>query len=233
MTLDIIAKLFQFIMFLFALSVHESAHAWMANRRGDPTARMLGRITLNPLKHMDPFGTLLLPLLGLFGGGGIFGWAKPTPITPRNFRRPVLDDILTTIAGPISNLMLATIFLLILGGIAMTSPAAHDMVMTMPTEGIPGMEALLAQNNSPLLPLILLLFEGMLLNIILFVFNLLPIPPLDGSHILRHMLRGKALILYDSMGWYLMIAVVLIFGRLIWALINPVIVLFETILLRF
>ena len=124
MTLDTLAKLFQFIMFLFALSVHESAHAWVANWRGDPTARMLGRISLNPIKHMEPFGTLLLPLAALFTMGGIIGWAKPTPITPRYFRNPRLDDILTTIAGPLSNLLLATVFLLVMGGIALSSPAA-------------------------------------------------------------------------------------------------------------
>ncbi|PYX22598.1 MAG: site-2 protease family protein, partial [Acidobacteria bacterium] len=86
MTLQHVDILFQLIVFLFAISVHESAHAWMANRCGDPTARMLGRITLNPIKHIDPFGTILLPLIAMFTGIPVLGWAKPTPVDPRNFR---------------------------------------------------------------------------------------------------------------------------------------------------
>ena len=95
---------FQIIVFLMAISVHESAHGWMANRCGDPTAKMLGRITLNPIKHIDPVGTILLPLIGLFTGAGIFGWAKPCPVTPQNFRDKVRGDIYTTVAGPISKI---------------------------------------------------------------------------------------------------------------------------------
>src|ERR1700740_3664237 len=97
MTLQHVGILFQLIVFLFAISVHESAHAWMANRRGDPTARMLGRISLNPIKHIDPVGTVLLPAIALFTHLPILGWAKPTPVDPRNFRNPVLDDILTSV----------------------------------------------------------------------------------------------------------------------------------------
>src|SRR5208337_554741 len=107
--------LFQVIAFLFAISVHESAHAWMANRCGDPTARMLGRITLNPIKHIDLFGTVLLPLIALLAHIPLLGWAKPTPVDPRNFKNPMLDDILTSVAGPVSNFIVATGALLLLG----------------------------------------------------------------------------------------------------------------------
>ncbi len=233
MPLDYLDKLFEFIMFLFALSVHESAHAWMANRRGDPTARMLGRITLNPLKHMDPFGTVLLPLMALYSWGGIIGWAKPTPYSPANFRHPKLDDILTTIAGPISNLILATIFLLILGGLSLTSPIAHTMVMTMPHSGLEGFEALRAQGDSPLMPFILLAYEGMVLNVILFVFNLMPIPPLDGSHILRHFLPRAIADVYDRIGMFGMFIIVFLLGSRLWSVINPVLNFFDSALLRF
>ena len=95
MTLQHVDIVFQVIVFLFAISFHESAHAWMANRCGDPTARMLGRISLNPIKHIDPFGTVILPLLALVAHIPVLGWAKPTPVDPRNFRSPVRDDILT------------------------------------------------------------------------------------------------------------------------------------------
>ena len=108
MTLHHVDIAFQIIAFIFAISVHESAHAWMANRRGDPTARMLGRITLNPIKHIDPVGTVLLPLIAAWQNIPILGWAKPTPVDPRNFRRPVLDDILTSVVGPLSNLVVAS-----------------------------------------------------------------------------------------------------------------------------
>src|SRR5690348_14019078 len=117
MTLEYVEILFQIIAFLFAISVHESAHAWMANLRGDPTARMLGRVTLNPIKHIDPVGTVLLPLIAAFTHIPMLGWAKPTPVNPRNFRNPVLDDILTSVVGPVSNFAVAatatTILLLV------------------------------------------------------------------------------------------------------------------------
>ena len=91
MTLEHVLIVYQIIAFLFAISVHESAHAWMANLRGDPTARMLGRITLNPIKHIDLIGTILLPAIAAFSGRGILGWRKPTPVNPKNFTNPVLD----------------------------------------------------------------------------------------------------------------------------------------------
>ena len=109
MNLQHVEIVFQIIVFLFAISVHESAHAWMANLRGDPTARMLGRITLNPIKHIDPIGTILLPAIAAFYHYGIIGWAKPTPVNPRNFRNPVLDDVLTSVVGPMSNFAVAAI----------------------------------------------------------------------------------------------------------------------------
>src|ERR1019366_7204575 len=101
---------FEFIAFLFAISFHEAAHAWTAARCGDPTAKMLGRITLNPLRHIDLFGTLLLPLIGMLSNIGFIGWARPTPVDPRNFRRPVGDDILVSLAGPASNILLVLVF---------------------------------------------------------------------------------------------------------------------------
>src|SRR5438270_8313068 len=97
--IDIVSVVFQMIAFLFAICVHESAHAWTANKCGDPTARMLGRISLNPIKHVDPIGTVLVPLVGILSGIGFIGWAKPTPVDTRNLRHPVRDDILTSVAG--------------------------------------------------------------------------------------------------------------------------------------
>src|SRR5260370_24809124 len=113
MTLQHVDYVFKLIAFLFAISFHESAHAWMANRCGDPTARMLGRITLNPIKHIDPVGTVLLPLIALIYHVPMMWWANPTPVDPRNFRNQVLADIKTSMAGPISNLVIATAALVI------------------------------------------------------------------------------------------------------------------------
>src|ERR1700709_171061 len=105
---------FQIVVLILAFSVHECAHAWAAWRLGDPTAKMLGRVTLNPLKHLDPFGSILFPLIGLVYGGMLFGWAKPTPVTARNFKHYRRDDILVTLAGPASNLLSASVALILL-----------------------------------------------------------------------------------------------------------------------
>src|SRR5919108_6299838 len=107
MTLQHVDMVFQLIVFLFAISFHESAHAWMANRRGDPTARMLGRVSLNPIRHIDPLGTVILPLVAMITHLPVIGWAKPTPVDPRNFRHQIRDDILTSVAGPVSNFLIA------------------------------------------------------------------------------------------------------------------------------
>src|SRR6195256_7028030 len=120
--------LFQMIAFLFAISVHESAHAWTASRCGDQTARMLGRVSLNPIKHIDPIGTVLLPLVAAISHIPMLGWAKPTPVDPRNFRHPVRDDILTSVAGPVSNFIVATGALLLLGVVSLSSASGHDAV---------------------------------------------------------------------------------------------------------
>src|ERR1700751_1448586 len=114
MNQGLVLVLFQVVVLILAFTVHECAHAWTANRLGDPTARMLGRVTLNPLKHLDPFGSVIFPLIGLVYGGMLFGWAKPTPVTARNFKNYTRDDILVSLAGPISNLLSATIALILL-----------------------------------------------------------------------------------------------------------------------
>ena len=107
---QILESLTQYLVLLFSLSVHESAHAWTALQQGDDTALREGRISLNPLVHIDPIGTVLFPLMGLFLGGVFFGWAKPTPVQPRNFKDFRLGQILTSGAGPVSNFLLAIVF---------------------------------------------------------------------------------------------------------------------------
>ena len=156
MTLQHVDILFKIIAFVFAISVHESAHAWMANLRGDPTARMLGRITLNPIKHIDPVGTVLLPLIAMISHIPMLGWAKPTPVNPRNFQNPVLDDILTSVVGPISNFVVVAGAMTFLGMIAFASPLGRAIIHVLPRVYPNNLDLLTAQTSSLLMPLSLL-----------------------------------------------------------------------------
>jgi Zn-dependent protease len=226
---DILLKIFQFVILLFALSLHEAAHAWMASRLGDQTARMLGRVTLNPAKHIDIFGTLLLPLITLFTSGLLFGWAKPTPVNTRNFKQPVRDDILTTLAGPVSNIVIAVVSLFALVIIAKATPTGEIVIKELVLLGMPAPDLMAA---SPIVsPLVILFYFGIVLNLFLAAFNLLPLPPLDGSHIIRHFLPYNALRVYDSLG---MISLFLIFffgGRVVMLIVSPALYAFNQVLL--
>jgi Zn-dependent protease len=222
MTLQHIDIVFQLIAFLFAISVHESAHAWMANLRGDPTARMLGRITLNPIKHIDPVGTLLLPAVAMYFHAPVIGWAKPTPVDPRNFKNPMLDDILTSVVGPISNFVVAIGAVFALALVKLVSPLGNQIVS----------QGFATDTDSFLLPLCLLIYELMVINVVLGVFNLIPVPPLDGSHVVRHLLPAGALRIYDTVGMFGLFILVFWGGGLLGKLISPAIGFFNYILLR-
>ena len=152
---------------IFAITVHEVAHGWVAKKYGDNTASRLGRLTLNPVKHVDLFGTIILPgLLLMTGTGFIFGWAKPVPVDPRNFKRPLQDMAIVALAGPVSNLIMALIWALIIRlGIFIGTNA-----------------------ETISLPLIYTGVAGISINLVLAMINLLPIPPLDGSRILTGIL---------------------------------------------
>lgn len=229
MTLQHVDYVFQVIAFLFAISFHESAHAWMANRCGDPTARMLGRITLNPAKHIDPVGTVLLPMIALIYHVPLLGWAKPTPVDPRNFRNLVLDDIKTSVVGPVSNFVIAGGALVILLGVALTSRQGNAIVGVLPYSD--RLESLATLPSSILIPFSLLAYDFMLMNIVLAVFNLVPIPPLDGSHVLRHFLPDGALKVYDAIGWFGLMALVYFAPGVLGRLIFPVLGIFHLVLL--
>ena len=154
------------IPILFAITVHEVAHGWVASKLGDQTARLMGRLTLNPIKHIDPIGTVLIPALMVSMGGFIFGWAKPVPVDWRNLRRPKQDMAWVAAAGPGANLVMVLIWALLVKVIQMTGGA---------TEG-------------PLLALMNMCTIGIQINAFLMILNLFPIPPLDGSRVMSSLL---------------------------------------------
>jgi Zn-dependent protease len=158
---DVINGLIRYLALVIMLTFHEFGHAWMAHLCGDDTAKSEGRVSLNPLVHIDPIGTVLFPLLAIFSPWGIgaylLGWAKPVPVNPNNLRNPKLDDILITMAGPWMNLLLAVALM----GVARIGVATDVDGLTQ------------------------FCLMAVILNFGLFFFNLLPIPPLDGSHIMR------------------------------------------------
>lgn len=223
----IVLKLFEFAILIFALSIHEAAHAWTASRLGDPTARMLGRMTLNPVKHIDPFGSILVPLamLFLFPAGFLIGWAKPTPVTPRNFKNLKRDDILTTIAGPVSNFLSAVIATIGLILLAKFSPAGADSVRDLIVHGAVGTSGAAA--------IAMFLYLMVWLNIILAVFNLIPLPPLDGSHVLRHFLPYEALRMYDRIGLIGLVLFLFFGGRILDMFVGPLLGYVNSVLLNF
>jgi Zn-dependent protease len=228
----LIIAIFEFAVLLFSLSLHEAAHAWMANRLGDPTARMLGRVTLNPLRHIDPLGTVILPLIMLFVSPGfLFGWAKPTPVTPANFKNVTRDDILTTVAGPFSNILAAIGATLVLLILSRTSANGADIVHQIAATG--SLEGSLMSASPTLVPLVLLLYLAMILNLFLAAFNLLPLPPLDGSHVFRHLLPYRALRVYDSLGMISIFIIFLLGGRVVGFIVGPPIAFLRSILLSF
>ena len=229
-----VIAVFEFVLLLFSLSFHECAHAFMASRLGDQTARLQGRITLNPLAHIDPVGTLLFPAMVIFGpliGFNIpfmlVGWAKPTPVVTRNFKRIVRDDNLATLAGPLSNLILVLVALagLTVMAVAMPGGGAIVRVSFAVALGFPGATG--AQ------PIALLFSLAILINLSLFFFNLLPIPPLDGSRVVRNMLPYNAVQQYDRIGgWISYLLMIFVGGFVLRLLLTPALGLVFSFLLR-
>jgi Zn-dependent protease len=198
----------------------------MASRLGDQTARMEGRITLNPMAHVDPIGTLLFPALMIFGpfigftmfSGMLVGWARPTPVTTRNFRKFVRDDNLTTLAGPASNLLIALVAFAVLVVMIVIIPDGRNVVLNS------FFSALGDAGEMPPHPLALFCTLAILVNLSLCIFNLLPIPPLDGSHIVRNMLPYNAVQVYDRIpGWASYLFMILLGGTIIRAFLSPAI----------
>jgi Zn-dependent protease len=211
---------------LFAITVHEAAHGWAAKRMGDPTAFDLGRVSLNPLAHIDPIGTVVLPLMLVLAHAPVFGWAKPVPVNPYNLRHPRRDNLVISAAGPAANLLIsiaATVLLLIL---KFTVPGVRAFLQS------PALfRAILPQGFYPLQGLALILYFAIIINIYLAVFNLIPIPPLDGSGILMGVLTDKAAARYDKIRPYgFFIVLGLLYMNVLDILILPLNVLISLLL---
>jgi len=180
----------QLAIILFAISFHESAHAWTALKFGDTTARDLGRISLNPIRHIDPVGSILVPIMLYVFSGMIFGAAKPTPVDLRRTRNPRMANLAVSAAGPVSNLLLATIGIVALRIIGATDPS----VMADLLEALRGRRFA----AGALAPIAYVLFFFVLVNVSLAVFNLLPIPPLDGSGVVVSLVGAPAARIYAT-----------------------------------
>ena len=173
---------------LFAMVLHEYAHGWVAYRCGDSTAKLQGRLTINPLAHIDPFGTIILPLLCLLMPGGfLLGWAKPVPIDPRAMRQPRRDMALVAAAGPAMNLALAISSALLLAILLSIDPAIGDYLFKSEAASPPG-----TWQQMFLQPIAVMAVYSVLINVLLMLFNLLPLPPLDGGRILTSLLPHNA-----------------------------------------
>ena len=200
---------------IFSIVVHEVAHGWVALKQGDQTALMLGRLTFNPIPHIDPIGSLLVPaMLALSGAPWLLGWAKPVPVNPRNFRNYKKGDILVSLAGVTANLILAFVFALLLVALIWVRRAAPAQ----------------ADWWSPLLSMC---EYGVIINLVLLVFNLVPIPPLDGSHVFYYLLPPDLGAQYRAMGMYGMFIVLgfLMLGGL--RLLEPIVGALMTVVLSF
>jgi len=198
---DVARIVIGFTVLLLSLSFHEAAHAWSADALGDPTARRLGRVSLNPVVHIDPIGTLLFPLIAMFTNLPLIGWAKPVPVNPANlhghWKRKYM---MIAAAGPASNLVLAVIGAIgvrIIGFEGGTNPATSQIFQ--------------------------FLLMMVVLNVLLAVFNMLPVPPLDGGNVLMGLLRGRASELFNTVRPFGMIILyALLISGILWQIVEPV-----------
>ncbi len=200
--------LLQYGVLLFSLCVHETAHAWTAERCGDPSARLLGRVTLNPMAHADPIGTVVMPLIMMvFGFPFLFGWAKPVPFNPVNLNNIRRDPVLIAVAGPISNVAIAVVTAILFKVVLVISGGLEAQGGPIPD------------------PVAMVAAFLILINLVLFTFNLIPVPPLDGHYVLGYFLPSEAEeALYRIGPWGIVIAVVLarpVLGTLLPVLVRP------------
>jgi Zn-dependent protease len=193
--------LLRFVVLVVSLTFHEAAHAWTANRLGDPTAKLLGRLTLNPLAHIDWIGTVLFPIVAMYSGLPLIGWAKPVPVNGANLQAPRRDFAIVAAAGPISNLILATGFAIIRMVVVGTTSTASEFAYI----------------------LTVFLFIGVTTNVLLALFNMIPVPPLDGGNVAMGVLPAPmARVFAQIRPFGFLILYALMFSGILWDLIGPV-----------
>ncbi len=227
--LSLVTILVTYVALLFSLSVHEASHATAAYLLGDDTAARMGRMTLNPLAHIEPFGTVIFPLLGLILGGFFIGWAKPVPYNPANFSRKIrmkAGGALVSLAGPASNVILSFLFLLLLCLAARSFSPMPEIRWNILEAAFRGPETLSGMGMGPGQQALFSLGASLVtLNVLLAAFNILPLGPLDGAGVLRGLLPDRWLPTYDRYRYHrftMPILFVLMITGLIGVLLNPV-----------
>lgn len=196
----LIDLVFFYPLFLFSLSCHEAAHGWVADKFGDPTARLLGRVSLSPFPHMDIIGTVFLPIFGILTGAPVIGWGKPVPVNPYHFKDVRKDSLWVAASGPISNFTLALLF----------AGLTHLLVWAIPS--IPQNMVVRGSFSATAISAIFTICEmGVILNLMLAVFNLIPLPPLDGGTVLRGLLPESSVEGFDRFSRYGMMILLLLF----------------------
>ena len=211
--MSIIEGIISLFVVLFAITVHEASHGLAALKMGDPTAYQMGRITLNPIRHIDPVGTILLPAILIIMGAPPFGWAKPVPVNPLNLKDPRKDNVIISIAGPASNIGVAVIAFVILKILMNLNPSLFY------TSG-GGLANILS-------PLITIVYYTIVINVILAIFNLIPIPPLDGSGVLMGLISEEAAQKYEQIrpyGFFILILLIMtgFIGRILGVILGIV-----------
>ncbi len=206
---------------LFSVVIHEISHGLMALRCGDPTAKELGRITLNPIPHIDLVGSILVPLISLMATGRVFiAWAKPVPVNPLNFRNPRKDDILVSVVGPLSNILVGFGCAL---GVVLFAQVGELVSGSLPSVAMDGFNFIIK-----------MFYGGMYLNVWLAVFNLVPIPPLDGSHVVASLLPDRLSQQYRQVGFFGIFLIILVmrnaaFSSFLGSIVSTIAFPFESI----
>ncbi len=229
-TIDFGLSIFEIVVMLFALSLHDCAQAWAANRLGDPTAKMMGRLTMNPMQHFDAFGTALFPLIYVLRSPPfIMGWTKPVTMTAGNFRRMVRDETVAILAGPAMQLVTAVLSLVTLMVLVRVNQGAAMSLQTaaLLARRVPGVDTM---DLPSIFPVVLLLYHCILINLLLFVFNLMPFPFFDGGKILVNFLPYNAAQTFQRMSMYFMIGFFFFGFAMVLTFFGPLMAIFNALL---
>jgi Zn-dependent protease len=223
--MDMLSIVISLFVLLFAITIHEASHAWSALKMGDPTAYAAGRVSLNPLAHIDPIGTVILPIILVLMHAPAFGWAKPVPVNPYNLRHPRRDNLWISLAGPAANLTAALSAIILIRILRALAPGITTFL-----QGFILLRQPFPRGFYPLEGLALVLFYFVLINTYLAVFNMIPVPPLDGSGILAGLLSDRAAAAYDRIRPYgFIIVLALVSLGFLDIVIQPILLLIKVI----